>query len=157
MAGWVIFRVSLGKMLTFIHRKRTLDCFLFEGWGSVLWGVFAGHWHEHRVPLRLLGWMKVSSPSPGPGATAPGSQTSPPFGVMPSVLPLIKAAFQACKKIISLPSHWIYCVLTDLGAGQLLLPLTPLNHSWEMLGSALAGEGPGRKYLFELSPFVLRP
>lgn len=160
IVGWVIFRASLGKMLTLIHRKRTLGCFLFEGRGSGLRGVFAGHWCEHRVPLRLPGWMTVNPPSLGPGAAAPRSQTSPPPEVMPSVLPLIKAAFQARKKKkkkkISLPSCWIYCVLTDLGAGQLLLPPMLLNHSWETLGSALAGEGLGKQYLLELSPFVLR-
>lgn len=98
IVGWVIFRASLGKMLTLIHRKRTLGCFLFEGRGSGLRGVFAGHWCEHRVPLRLPGWMTVNPPSLGPGAAAPRSQTSPPPEVMPSVLPLIKAAFQARKK-----------------------------------------------------------
>lgn len=108
IAGWVIFRASLGKMLTPIPRKRTLDCFLFEGWGLGLWGVFAGHWCEHRVPLRLPGWMTVNSPSPGPGA-APRSQTSPPPEVMPSVLPLIKAAFQARKK-----KKYFIAVMLDL-------------------------------------------
>lgn len=42
-------------------------------------------------------------------------------------------------------------MLTNLRAGQLPLPPVLLNDSWEMLGSALTGEGPGRKYLFELS------
>jgi len=47
-------------------------------------GFFAGHWHERRVPLQLLGQVKEDPPSPEPGAAAPRSQTSPPPEVMPS-------------------------------------------------------------------------
>lgn len=42
-------------------------------------------------------------------------------------------------------------MLIELRAGRLPLPPMLLHHSWEMLGSALSGEGLGRKYLFELS------
>lgn len=146
----VTFREALGEILALSDRKRT---FSFEVWGSGLFGhlSWSSLWTEG-VPL-------VNSHSPQPRAPVPRSQTSPALGVMLSVLPLMKAAFQASKnkKIISLPSCWIYYMLTGLRAGQLPPPCTVLlNHSWEMLGSALAGEGLGRKCLFELFPICVK-
>lgn len=95
----VTFREALGEILALSDRKRT---FSFEVWGSGLFGrlSWSSLWTEG-VPL-------VNSHSPQPRAPVPRSQTSPALGVMLSVLPLMKAAFQASKnkKIISLPSCW---------------------------------------------------
>lgn len=144
--GWVIFRASLGKMLTLIHRKRTLGWFLFEGWGSGLRGVFAGDWCEHRVPLRIPGWMTVNSPSPGPGAAAPRSQTSPPPEVMPSVLLLIKAAFQARKKknfiavmldLLRVDRPWSGAAPASPNAAESLVGNVGFSTCWEGAGQKI--------------------
>lgn len=61
------------------------------------------------------------------------------------------------KEIISLPSCWIYGMMTGLGARQLPLPLTLLSHLWEMLGSALTGEGQTDNSCLNYPLFALRP